>query len=625
MGSTRIRAGSAVAAIAATAALLLPAVGASAAPLPPPPTAPFATMTITPTSGNSDLDFKFNAPTPLYCQGSGPVDGYQLNTFMAPLAANPANFAWSAGVPSAGTNPAGFYERMYQASDGSPVSFLAVDSVANPGNGEYLASWPNPFMDFSWAGPGFIPPGSYQIGLACVSQAHTTRYWVSAVTITSNPTTGGTSQLNYSYGTVPAAPVITSIVPGDGTLQVNWTHAASTPPTTGYTLTATPTGGSAIPAVPAPGAGATTFTFTGLANGTAYAISLTATNTTGTSAAATGTSTPVIAPQPPVASISAVPGSGFVDVNWTAPSGATQPITGYALTSNNGAAPASITVANNVFTYHFTSVSTSSPTTFTVMPTFDNGYTAPAASVDATALQAEVITQTITVTRPAGALILTQRCGVYGALDLENATTTFPGYPLSLPAVGASVDTVGTSPDISGTAGQQNDPQFGNYPFPAPVTYPTNCGLSLGTASLVTSGNLAGQYYAASGRLNQVTVVDTRDLDNGWSIAGRMGPFVGSNPANTFSGNYLGWTPKVTSDSAATGGYDQVVTAGTAVAPGTGIPTGSGMAAAGGKTLASAAAGNGVGIAVLDARIKLLIPVSANADTYTGILTLSSI
>jgi hypothetical protein len=47
--------------------------------------------------------------------------------------------------------------------------------------------------------------------------------------------------------------------------------------------------------------------------------------------------------------------------------------------------------------------------------------------------------------------------------------------------------------------------------------------------------------------------------------------------------------------------------------------------AAGGKTLASAAAGNGVGIAVLDARIKLLIPVSANADTYTGILTLSSI
>ena len=84
----------------------------------------------------------------------------------------------------------------------------------------------------------------------------------------------------------------------------------------------------------------------------------------------------------------------------------------------------------------------------------------------------------------------------------------------------------------------------------------------------------------------------------------------------SFSGNYLGWSPVVTDTSDVTSaGYDQTVTAGATVLP----DTATGLATP--KALSSAAAGAGLGIASFDARLKLLIPVSARAGTYNGTLT----
>ena len=66
---------------------------------------------------------------------------------------------------------------------------------------------------------------------------------------------------------------------------------------------------------------------------------------------------------------------------------------------------------------------------------------------------------------------------------------------------------------------------------PGAVTYPTNCGLSLGTAQLITTGSEAGKYFRASGRLNQVTVVDTRNVDAGWTLQGAMTDFSSTTSA----------------------------------------------------------------------------------------------
>ncbi|MGB8862020.1 MAG: WxL domain-containing protein, partial [Ilumatobacteraceae bacterium] len=248
--------------------------------------------------------------------------------------------------------------------------------------------------------------------------------------------------------------------------------------------------------------------------------------------------------------------------------------------------------------------------TFTVTPTHPSPYVGTAASISATPNAAQVIIQDLTVVRPAGALVLTQRCGVYGPLAAEGAT---PGFS-ALPALPASADQVGTAPTL--TLGGAADPQFANYPSPASPNYPTHCGVDLGTAQYVTTGALAGQYYAATGRINQVTVSDTRDTDTGWTVNGTMSSFDVVGGGASFSGNYLGWSPVVTDDSdLTTAGYDQVAVPGAAVLP----TTAAGLATP--KALASASAGAGLGIASFDARLKLLIPSSARAGTYNGTLT----
>ena len=109
-----------------------------------------------------------------------------------------------------------------------------------------------------------------------------------------------------------------------------------------------------------------------------------------------------------------------------------------------------------------------------------------------------------------------------------------------------------------------------------------------------------------------MTVLDTRDGDLGWTAKGDIADLFTSGPGpfdenNSFSGDFLGWFPQTTSSSAG-----QSVTAGTAVAPG----TSGGMTS--NPTLASAPSGAGLGIATLDARLALLIPVSADADNYTA-------
>ena len=143
--------------------------------------------------------------------------------------------------------------------------------------------------------------------------------------------------------------------------------------------------------------------------------------------------------------------------------------------------------------------------------------------------------------------------------------------------------------------------------------------MSTWTGRLVPSGALAGNYYTASGRLNQVTIVNTQDLDQAWTLNGAMGAFTVAGGSSSFSGNFLGWSPVVSSVSSAVTGastYQMVVTPGAAV-----DPNAPGLGAA--KPLASSLAGQGLGITTLDARLKLLIPSTAAAGTYTGVLTLS--
>lgn len=136
--------------------------------------------------------------------------------------------------------------------------------------------------------------------------------------------------------------------------------------------------------------------------------------------------------------------------------------------------------------------------------------------------------------------------------------------------------------------------------------------------------NSAGTLLQTSGRINPVTVTDTRAGNPGWTVSGQVSDFSdGATPTpNKINGGNLGWTPNVV-DSAAS----QTVAAGGTIAPDNGIaPTATpttGLSTS--RTLATAAPNAGTGTAHLDALLNLNAPTSTPAGTYNATLTLTAI
>lgn len=570
-------------------------------------TPPAGAITITPSSGTASTNFNFGIPAGAACSGDSASNNYFWSTFLVPNSVDASQLTWDgSGNPIA---PGGA-QALPLFSAGTPVTAqnTAIGTGALTGLSPMnLASYP----------ANLVPAGIYKVGIACWKGADTDRYWQANMAISVN---GSGVITGYSPAVLPSAPTLSSpLTAGDQSLSGTFSAPAATPAATSYLVTATPQP-SGTPVTATVTAPATSFSLTGLTNGTTYSVTVATTNAVGTGAASNAvTGTPFNPSQMPAPTIAAAPGAaaGSVDVAITAPAD-TQPRTGYQLVVTTGGSPIAgspFSVGATATSYPVSGLTAGTAYSFQLTATYAAPYFGtPSNTVTVTPLAAQVLIQDITVVRPAGALVLAQRCGVNGALPARTATSNFP---VALPAVQASADQTGTAPTLNGGG---TDPQFGNYPNPQPATYPTRCGINMGTASLVTSGPMAGSYYLASGYLNQISVLDARDTDSGWTVNGTMSDFTTPGTGNvSFSGNYLGWNPVTTSDSLpTTAGYDQVVTAGGAVEPlGPGLGTS--------KPLASAAAGAGLGVATLDARLELLVPSTVRAGTYTGTLTFTII
>ena len=614
----------AIAAFAAIATGLL-ATGvdvASAAPLSA-NTAPTGTATMAPTSGTAATNFGFTLPGGAACPGDGTA-GYRWQTFIVPNASDASQLVFTGGNPTIGGSATNIFPLF---SSGNPIvdqnPALTTGAVTVAGTQFQLSVFP---------ANTFTNGGIYKLGVACTdSLGVAQRYWQTKIATTVN---AGGALTNFAIANPPVAPVLsapTFATAGafGGTVAVT----TSNPAITSVVLTATSsTPGATTPVsttITTLQTGSTTFSIPGLSNGATYSVTAVANNAAGASAASNAISGIVVDPndQGPTRNVIATPRSGGADITWTAPVGGTP--TGYTISVSPALAGFPVTQAG-------TSISITNGaagTAYTV--TIQANFTAPATSAAVTAsfvaAASSLVTQTIDVNRPLGGLVLTQRCGVFGALPAETATNAFPAFTAAT-AVGTAdpaapgLLTGGTAPTITGGAA---DPNFNQYPYPVDangiptnpgaVTYPTNCGLSLGTAQLITTGSEAGKYFRASGRLNQVTVVDTRNIDAGWTLQGAMTDFASTTSADTFSGNYLGWTPAATFDSGPTlEGYNMATAAGTTVQPDflTGLK-------AAPKNLGTAVAGSGLGIAAFDARIRLLIPVTKDNGVYTATLSLS--
>ncbi len=583
-------------------------------------------------SGNSNTPFQFKLPNFSVCTGDSANDGYRIQSYLVPQSVDldTLRFDSSGPAPVAGQ----FRAPMFDTAGNPYANILTAAASPAPGPGPIIQ--PLPSFDFAVYDTNtfLLQPGVYNVGIACTvgnetSPTQLDKYWNTVMTLTANAAEPGPAKVTWAFGAAPVAPTIGTVTPGNGTLTVNYTAPVATPATNSYTITATPASG---PAVTTTSTSATTATLSGLTNGTAYSVSMTATNSAGTSPASNSVSaTPAQANHPAVQNLTATPVTGGVNLDWNPPADAgTDPPTGYTVT--NSPAGGTTTVNNAGSSASVTGLTAGTVYTFEVTATYATAPGGTPASISATPLAAQVMTQTMTVTRPVGALVFTQVCGKNGTIAADTSAT--PGFPTgSLPAVAAAGP--GTAPEFAGGL----DPKFSEYPYPenadgtpAP-NYPTNCGVGLGNAKFVKKGPGGGQFFAASGVLNQVTVVDTRDTDTGWNASGSMGAFT-SGPGKTFSGSQLGWTPVKTSDTGAftdSDGvtYDQTTAPGAVVEPNT--PNATGMSS--GRSLGTAAAlagtapnlTGGLGIAEFDARLKLLIPITAKSGTYTGVLTISAV
>ena len=432
------------------------------------------------------------------------------------------------------------------------------------------------------------------------------------------------------YAGSPDAPTVTTVAANQA-CTVNWTPPVNTGNAPIDLYAATLTDGAAYTQtvnVTPPAANTASFTVPALVNFTTYTASVTARNVAvdGTThfTSVAGTATCIPAPAGPVIT-NAAPGDTKITLSISAPSGPAP--NEYRITVS----PAPVSGANPrltgtpVSSYDFTNLANGTLYTFTVEARYGASFSAPSAPVQATPTGVQ-ITQTITVRRAQGALVFTQVC------------TTPPVGSATAPKLSA------TNPYSLGAGAL--DPAFGagQYPYPTdangdPLVYATDCAIDLGTPRLLTgTGPGAGQFFQATGAINQVTVVDTRDNDPGWNVNGQMGTFtLRTDPLKTFSGKWLGWSPVRVSDTGPftddIGLYDQTTTAGPSVAASLGQAGQNGLGGSGstlGRTGSPAqtgagTAGVGLGIAVFDANITLNIPITAKTGTYDGVLTITSI
>lgn len=595
--------------------------------------APAGPVTMGVASGNETTVFSVLPPSGASCTGAGTA-GYRWQTYITNVA-DSSTLTFGGGGPNA---VSGSYVSAMYDGGGNPV--INKNPAAAPVG--LITGIPTFSLGTTTTA---LSNGVYKIGYACtlagaVEGGH---YWESPITISN--VAGATFNWSLSY----RHEMISTAVGGDGVITGSIAAVTANPAVSGYTVTATATGGLADASSPRVLNVASAGPYSMSAqSGTTYSVTITATNSVDVVAISTINGVVVSFAECIGPTVIVTTGVGSFDLSWTSPS--VPPATAllsWTVTVSPNVTGSPFTVSPGTNTLHV--IAAQGVYSVVVQAVFDP----PRPCIEvvpAVSIGPVVVIQDLQVVRPHGGLVLTQRCGVYGSAPAYS-DTVFGTLPALTETTGA--DPVGVdAPTPVGTAPRRdslpNDPNLGlgpadslfpQYPYPVDgngdytVAYPTSCGINLGTASLITSGPAAGAYFKATGRIAQLTVVNTRDADSGWTLNGRMSAFASTTDnTDTFSGNLLGWDPEVTWDSNANlDGYDMVVTAGGVRQPQeTASTTGLGDASNSTNTtlassLAQSAPGASLGQAVMDARVRLLIPVTADAGTYRGVLTFTTI
>jgi hypothetical protein len=211
-------------------------------------------VSISPQSGTSATSFTLPLAETVACPGDTVSGGFGWSTYMVPDSADPAVLQYDANGPRASVSGADGYtttfaQPLYNTS-GEPVTAQTTGLTSG-------LITPLPTFSFGVFTPGFIAPGTYKIGYACVKAGRTERFWMLRIAITAS-TTGGPAQIAF---TVPATPPSTTTTVAPTTVAPTTAAPTTVAPTTAApTTTIKPTTTTVAGATTTTVAGATTTT-----------------------------------------------------------------------------------------------------------------------------------------------------------------------------------------------------------------------------------------------------------------------------------------------------------------------------------------------------------------------------
>ncbi|MCL2554088.1 MAG: metallophosphoesterase family protein [Actinomycetia bacterium] len=152
-----------------------------------------------------------------------------------------------------------------------------------------------------------------------------------------------------------------------------------------------------------------------------------------------------------------------------------------------------------------------------------------------------------------------------------------------------------------------------NVPNAAPGEFGWTIDGRNGLVDLGTAVEQGGDRFTANGRINPIAVSDTRRSLAPWSISAGVSDF--KDAGKTFSGSYLGWSPRVLQSGAGAQAGNTVVSGYTDQGKGLSVSRG----------LGSAAQGHTRGTAKLGADLSLTIPDSVEKGSYRATLTITAL
>lgn len=251
-------------------------------------------QTITATGGTAPYTYVLQSgtlPVGITLSSAGVLSGVSTQAGSFPITVFATDSSTGTGAPFHGT-------QSYTLTIASPTitltpAILPAATVSTAYSQTLSASGGT--GPYSFSETGNLPPGITLAATGTLSGTPTTAgdFSFTAVATDTHAFTGSRSYSVHVTATLPGAPGIGTVTPGDRQATVNFTAPASLGGDTGtITYTATSSPGTATGTSTAPGS----ITVGGLTNGTAYTFTVTATNSAGTGAPSAASS-PAVTPK----------------------------------------------------------------------------------------------------------------------------------------------------------------------------------------------------------------------------------------------------------------------------------------------------------------------------------------